>query len=55
MQERNNARTGGGYGGSGAQGEKEKPLHPSWEAKKKLKEKQNPGIVAAQGKKITFS
>ncbi|KAI1789608.1 Bud-site selection protein [Ganoderma leucocontextum] len=51
--ERIDGRTGGGHGGNGAQGEK--PLHPSWEAKKKLKEKQNPGIVLAQGKKITFA
>ncbi|KZT73793.1 Bud-site selection protein [Daedalea quercina L-15889] len=33
----------------------EKPLHPSWEAKKRLKEKQNPVILPAQGKKITFN
>ncbi|EMD39958.1 hypothetical protein CERSUDRAFT_112194 [Gelatoporia subvermispora B] len=33
----------------------DKPLHPSWEAKKRLKEKQNPTIMAPQGKKITFS
>ena len=32
----------------------DKPLHPSWEAKKKLKEKQSVGIVPAQGKKIVF-
>ncbi|KAJ3549187.1 hypothetical protein NM688_g5207 [Phlebia brevispora] len=32
----------------------DKPLHPSWEAKRKLKEMQNPGIVPAQGKKIVF-
>lgn len=32
----------------------EKPLHPSWAAKKMLKEKQNPSIVAPQGKKIVF-
>ncbi|KAG5648315.1 hypothetical protein DXG03_004887 [Asterophora parasitica] len=32
----------------------EKPLHPSWEAKKKMKEKQSAGIVPSQGKKITF-
>lgn len=30
-------------------------LHPSWEAKRKLKEKQSIGIVASQGKKIKFS
>ncbi|KAI0699074.1 Bud-site selection protein [Cytidiella melzeri] len=32
----------------------EKGLHPSWVAKKQLKEKQNPSIVAPQGKKIVF-
>lgn len=32
----------------------DKPLHPSWEAKRKLKEKQNPALVAPQGKKIVF-
>lgn len=32
----------------------DKPLHPSWEAKKRLKEKQNPVILPAQGKKIIF-
>ncbi|KAH9936304.1 Bud-site selection protein [Fomitopsis serialis] len=32
----------------------EKPLHPSWEAKKRLKERENPVILPAQGKKITF-
>ncbi|KAF7797406.1 hypothetical protein EIP86_008601 [Pleurotus ostreatoroseus] len=32
----------------------DKPLHPSWEAKRKLKEKQNLGIVPPQGKKIVF-
>ncbi|KAF6757386.1 Bud-site selection protein [Ephemerocybe angulata] len=32
----------------------EKPLHPSWEAKRKLKEKQSDAIVASQGKKIKF-
>ncbi|KAI0632109.1 Bud-site selection protein [Trametes polyzona] len=53
---------GGGAGGptaGSAGGRKEKgddkPLHPSWEAKKKLKEKLNPSIVPAQGKKIKFS
>ncbi|KXN88250.1 BUD22 family protein C4F10.06, partial [Leucoagaricus sp. SymC.cos] len=30
-------------------------LHPSWEAKRKLKEKQSVGIVASQGTKIKFS
>ncbi|CAL1713097.1 unnamed protein product [Somion occarium] len=32
----------------------EKPLHPSWEAKRRLKEKLNPSLVAPQGKKIIF-
>lgn len=30
-------------------------LHPSWVAKRRLKEKQSIGIVASQGKKIKFS
>jgi len=30
-------------------------LHPSWEAKRRLKEKQSIGIVPSQGKKIKFS
>ncbi|TBU28592.1 Bud-site selection protein [Dichomitus squalens] len=51
--ETKNAGAGGGRSGKGAQGET--PLHPSWEAKKRLKEKLNPGIRPAQGKKITFS
>ncbi|KAF5314870.1 hypothetical protein D9619_007243 [Psilocybe cf. subviscida] len=33
----------------------EKPLHPSWEAKKKLKEKESAGIVPSQGVKIKFT
>ena len=33
---------------------KDKPLHPSWEAKKRLKERQQVGIVASQGTKIKF-
>lgn len=32
----------------------EAKLHPSWEAKRKLKEKEQIGIVPAQGKKIKF-
>ena len=32
----------------------DKPLHPSWEAKRRLKEKQNPAFAAPQGKKIVF-
>ena len=51
--ERRNEGAAGGHGGKAAQGDK--PLHPSWEAKKRLKEKLNPGIKPAQGKKITFS
>ncbi|EIM86046.1 Bud-site selection protein [Stereum hirsutum FP-91666 SS1] len=32
----------------------ERPLHPSWEAKKKLKEKESGAIVPPQNKRITF-
>ncbi|KAJ3731090.1 Bud-site selection protein [Lentinula guzmanii] len=32
-----------------------RPLHPSWEAKKKLKERQSAAIVAPPGRKIKFS
>lgn len=32
----------------------EEQLHPSWEAKRKLKEKQNAGILPSQGTKIKF-
>lgn len=32
----------------------EKPLHPSWEAKKKAKEKAGNSVVAFQGKKVVF-
>jgi hypothetical protein len=32
----------------------EKPLHPSWEAKKKVKEKESAAIVPPVGKKIVF-
>ncbi|KAI0372145.1 Bud-site selection protein [Pilatotrama ljubarskyi] len=51
------AGAGGAGAGSGAGGKKsdDKPLHPSWEAKRKLKEKLNPSIIPAQGKKIKFS
>lgn len=31
------------------------PLHPSWEAKRKLKEQQRVGIAQPQGTKIKFS
>ncbi|KAF8510076.1 Bud-site selection protein [Hysterangium stoloniferum] len=33
----------------------EKPMHPSWEAKKKLKEKESGKTVTPQGKKIVFT
>ncbi|KAF9468536.1 Bud-site selection protein [Collybia nuda] len=33
----------------------EKPIHPSWEAKRKLKEKESASILPSQGKKIKFS
>ncbi|PPQ80981.1 hypothetical protein CVT25_015134 [Psilocybe cyanescens] len=33
----------------------EKPLHPSWEAKRRLKEKESVGIVPSQGTKIKFT
>ncbi|KAI0761959.1 Bud-site selection protein [Trametes elegans] len=47
----------GASAGAGAAGKKseDKPLHPSWEAKRKLKEKLNPSIIPGQGKKIKFS
>lgn len=32
----------------------EKPLHPSWEAKRKQKEKQSAGIVPSQGTRLRF-
>ncbi|KAH8114528.1 Bud-site selection protein [Phellopilus nigrolimitatus] len=32
-----------------------KPLHPSWEAKRKLKEKQSAAIVPPQGTRMTFA
>ncbi|KAF9483438.1 Bud-site selection protein [Pholiota conissans] len=33
----------------------EQKIHPSWEAKRKLKEKESVGIVPSQGKKIVFT
>jgi len=33
----------------------DKPMHPSWEAKKRLREKQTAAIVPTQGTRITFS
>jgi len=35
-------------------GVKDVKLHPSWEAKRKLKEKDRAAIVPSQGKKIMF-
>ncbi|KAI0822272.1 Bud-site selection protein [Trametes gibbosa] len=46
---------GRGAGASAsASGTGEGKLHPSWEAKKRLKERLNPSIVPGQGKKIKF-
>ncbi|KAK2465253.1 hypothetical protein APHAL10511_002607 [Amanita phalloides] len=33
---------------------RDQPLHPSWEAKKRMREKMAAGIVPSQGKKIVF-
>ncbi|KAL1745299.1 Bud-site selection protein [Schizophyllum fasciatum] len=33
----------------------ERPVHPSWEAKKKLKEKEAAAMVPSQGKKLVFT
>lgn len=33
----------------------EKPTHPSWEAKRKLKEKEGARILPSQGKRIVFT
>ena len=32
----------------------DKPLHPSWEAKRKQKDKERGNIIPGQGKKIKF-
>ena len=32
----------------------DRPLHPSWEAKRRLKENMTASIVPSQGKKIVF-
>ncbi|KDR82782.1 hypothetical protein GALMADRAFT_134340 [Galerina marginata CBS 339.88] len=55
-------RTGGVSGGnsfrpsaSNLGNKAEKPLHPSWEAKRRLKEKESVGIVPSKGTKIKFS
>ncbi|KAF8206234.1 Bud-site selection protein [Mycena galopus ATCC 62051] len=60
---RNAAAAGAGAAGTGAHGragaggakpQKEVGLHPSWAAKKALKEKMGSGILPSQGKKIVF-
>lgn len=33
---------------------RDRPLHPSWEAKRRLKEKMAASIVPSQGQKIVF-
>ncbi|KAI4521664.1 BUD22-domain-containing protein [Schizophyllum commune Loenen D] len=35
--------------------EKSRPIHPSWEAKKKLKEKEAAAMVPSQGRKLVFT
>lgn len=45
---------GAGVGAKVKAAPKEEKLHPSWEAKKRLKEKEQIGILPAQGKKIKF-
>ncbi|KAJ7685653.1 BUD22-domain-containing protein [Mycena polygramma] len=47
-------RTGTG-GGARAQGKPDAGLHPSWAAKKAMKEKMGSGIVPSQGTKIVFT
>jgi BUD22 len=44
-----------GKGGKKETGIAPGALHPSWEAKRKMKEKEKVAIVPAQGKKIKFS
>ena len=46
--------TGRVGGGSHARVVDDKPLHPSWEAKKKLKQAQTDAIVPSQGKRLKF-
>lgn len=50
----NNRQSTAGSALAAAKQKEDRPLHPSWEAKKRLKEKLNPVILAPQGKKITF-
>jgi len=55
------AKSGGGGGGrvegqplSKKPRREDKTLHPSWEAKKKMKEKESAAIIPPAGKKIVF-
>ncbi|THG92538.1 hypothetical protein EW145_g8681, partial [Phellinidium pouzarii] len=43
-----------GYGGGAREEKQKQSLHPSWEAKRRLKEKESAAIVPSQGKRITF-
>lgn len=45
----------GNHGGPNTAKKDDQPLHPSWEAKRKLKEKQSLVIMPSQGTKIKFS
>ncbi|KAG9121250.1 hypothetical protein FRC07_002877 [Ceratobasidium sp. 392] len=45
----------GGWGQRAAKKAEEKPMHPSWIAKQKLKAKESVGTMSAQGKKIVFN
>ncbi|KAF9648027.1 Bud-site selection protein [Thelephora ganbajun] len=55
-------KSGGGSGGGRMDGQpllkkprrEDKALHPSWEAKKKMKEKESAAIIPPAGKKIVF-
>lgn len=38
----------------GSRDDNSKPLHPSWEAKKRLKEKHSAAILPAQGTRLKF-
>ena len=56
------ATKSGGAGGGKMDGQpplkkprrEDKPLHPSWEAKKKMKQKESAAIIPPAGKKIVF-
>ncbi|KAJ6490708.1 BUD22-domain-containing protein [Mycena vitilis] len=54
-QQRNGTGASGGYGGARGQAKPEAGLHPSWAAKKAMKEKMGSGIVPSQGTKIVFT